>query len=92
MKALLLAALTASGIGCLTMPASAVPAGGLVIKEAADTVQLAQDVTYRRYRYYRPYYSYDYPRYYYRPYYRPYAFYHRPYYRPFYGHYGYRRW
>jgi hypothetical protein len=86
MKALLLAALTASGIGCLTMPASAGPASGLVIKEAADTVQLAQDVWYGRYRY-RPYYSY-----YYRPYYyRPYAFYYRPY-RPFYGFYGYRRW
>jgi hypothetical protein len=92
MKALLLAALTASGIGCLTMPASAVPAGGLVIKEAADTVQLAQDVWYPRYRFYRPYYSYYYRPYYYRPYYRPFAFYHRPYYRPFYGHYGYRRW
>jgi hypothetical protein len=56
-----------------------------VIKEAANTVQLAQDVWYRRYRY-RPYYSH-----YYRPYYRPYAFYYRPYYRPFYRHYGYRR-
>jgi hypothetical protein len=86
MKALLLAALTATGIGCLTMPASAGPASGLVIKEAADTVQLAQDVWYGRYRFYRPYYSY-----YYRPYYRPYAFYYRPY-RPFYGFYGYRRW
>ena len=88
MKALLLAALIASGIGCLTMPASAVPASGIVIKEAANTVQLAQDVWYRRYRFYRPYYSY-----YYRPYYyRPYAFYYRPYYRPFYRHYAYHRW
>jgi hypothetical protein len=84
MKALLLAALIASGIGCLTMPASAVPASGIVIKEAANTVQLAQDVWYRRYRFYRPYYSYYYRPYYYRPY--------RPYYRPFYRHYGYRRW
>jgi hypothetical protein len=42
MKALLLAALIASSIGCLTMPASAVPASGIVIKEAANTVQLAQ--------------------------------------------------
>ena len=59
-------------------------ASGIVIKEAANTVQLAQNVWYRRYRFYRPYYSYYCRPYYYRPY--------RPYYRPFYRHYGYRRW
>lgn len=90
MKALLLAALTASSIGYLTVPASAAPASGIAIKEAADTQQLAQDAWYGGYRYHRPYYSYYYRPYYYRPY-RPFAFY-RPFYRPYYGHYGYRRW
>ena len=39
MKALFLAALTALGIGCLAMPASAAPASGIAVKQAADTLQ-----------------------------------------------------
>jgi hypothetical protein len=91
MQALFLAALTALGIGGLAMPASAAPASGIAVKQAADTLQPTRDVWYRPYGFYRPYAFYR--PYYYRPfYYRPYAFYYRPYYRPFYRHYAFRRW
>jgi hypothetical protein len=96
----MLAALAAVAFAlCATSGASAAPANGAVIKQAAPTSEV-QHVWYRRYGYYRPhgyyrpyyhhyrpYYGYYRPYYYRRPYYgyyRPYYGYYRPYYRPHY--------
>ena len=85
MRTTMLAALAAIAFAlCGTPGASAAPANGAVIKQAAP-VSGVQQVWYRRYGYYRPY------RHYYRPYYRryrPYYGYRRYYYRrPYYGYY-----
>ena len=97
----ILAALAAIGFGlCGASTASAVPANGAAINQAAPKAEV-QKVWYRRYRSYRPYcppsrsYYGHYRRPYYgyrRPYYsyyrRPYySYYRRPYYRPYYGYY-----
>ena len=93
----ILAAIAAIGFGlCGASTASAVPANGAAINQAAPKAEV-QKVWYRRYRYYRPYCppSRSYYGYYRRPYYRPYygyrrpyySYYRRPYYRPYYGYY-----
>ena len=88
----ILAALAAIGFGlCGASTASAVPANGAVIDQAAPKAEV-QKVWYRRYGYYRPYcppYR-AYSGYYRRPYYRPYRGYYRAYSsyrRPYYGYY-----
>jgi len=93
------ALLAAVSFGATPAHAISLP-GPIALKEAAKSVDVAQDVHYRRYHYrphYRPYYyrphyrpyhryyrTYYYRPYYYRPYYR--VYYHRPCYHPCYYH------
>ena len=83
MRAIMAGILVAGSFGIVgASGASAAPANGLIIGQAADAIQTSEQAYYyyRRYHYghygYRPYY-----RYHYRPYYGYYNYGYRPYYR-----------